>query len=193
MVLLRGRADPASLLPEIRAIERVSPFRFMTTRRGGRMAAGMTSAGACGWITDQRGYRYESADPETGAAWPGMPDGFRALAEAAAAEAGFPGFAPDTCLINRYAPGAGMGLHRDGDERDFAAPIVSVSLGLPAVFLVGGPEKTERARPVPLVSGDVLVFGGPARLLFHGIRPVKQGQDPLFGPFRYNLTFRRAR
>jgi alkylated DNA repair protein (DNA oxidative demethylase) len=193
MVLLRGRADPASLLPEIRDIERVSPFRFMTTRRGGRMAAGMTSAGLCGWITDQRGYRYESADPETGKPWPAMPDCFRILAETAAAEAGFPGFAPDTCLINRYAPGAGMGLHRDGDERDFAAPIVSVSLGLPAVFLVGGAEKTEKARPVPLASGDVLVFGGPARLLFHGIRPVKQGQDPLFGPFRYNLTFRRAR
>jgi alkylated DNA repair protein (DNA oxidative demethylase) len=165
----------------------------MTTRRGGRMAAGMTSAGACGWMTDQRGYRYESTDPKTGKPWPAMPDAFRALAEAAAEQAGFPAFAPDTCLINRYAPGAGMGLHRDGDERDFAAPIVSVSLGLPAVFLVGGLEKTEKARPVPLGSGDVLVFGGPARSLFHGIRPVKPGVDPLFGPFRYNLTFRRAR
>lgn len=193
MVLLPGRADPAALLPKIRAIEQASPFRFMTTRRGGRMAAGMTSAGACGWVSDARGYRYETSDPETGAAWPAMPAVFRALAEAAAAAAGFPDFAPDTCLLNRYAPGAGMGLHRDGDERDFAAPIVSVSLGLPAVFLVGGAEKTQKARPVPLASGDVLVFGGAARLLFHGIRPVKQGRDPLFGPFRYNLTFRRAR
>lgn len=193
MVLLRGRADPAALLPEIRTIEQASPFRFMTTRRGGRMAAAMTSAGACGWVTDARGYRYEATDPETGGAWPAMPDRFRALAEAAAAEAGFPDFAPDTCLLNRYAPGAGMGLHRDGDERDFAAPIVSVSLGLPAVFLVGGAEKVDKARPVPLVSGDVLVFGGPARLLYHGIRPVKPGQDLLFGAFRYNLTFRCAR
>lgn len=193
MILLRGWADPASLLPEIRDIERVSPFRFMTTRRGGRMAAAMTSAGLYGWISDARGYRYETRDPQTGAAWPAMPQRFRALAESAAAEAGFADFAPDTSLLNRYAPGAGMGLHRDGDEQDFTAPIVSVSLGLPAVFLVGGTEKSGKARPVPLVSGDVLVFGGPARLLFHGIRPVKPGQDPLFGPFRYNLTFRRAR
>ncbi|HTI02833.1 MAG TPA: DNA oxidative demethylase AlkB [Acidisoma sp.] len=193
MVLCRGRAGPQTLLPLIRDIAQVAPFRFMTTRRGGRMAAAMTSAGACGWISDHRGYRYESTDPETGKPWPAMPDAFRALARDTAAEAGFPDFDPDTCLLNRYAPGAGMGLHRDGDERDFAAPIVSVSLGLPAVFLVGGLEKAERARPVPLQSGDVLVFGGPARLLFHGVRPVKPGADPVFGPFRYNLTFRRAR
>lgn len=193
MVLLRGRADPAALHPLIQTLAETSPFRFMRTRRGGTMAAAMTSAGAFGWISDSRGYRYESPDPLTRAPWPAMPDAFRALAETAAAEAGFAGFAPDTCLINRYAVRAGMGLHRDGDEQDFDQPIVSVSLGLPAVFLVGGRDKEDKTLPVALESGDVLVFGGPARLLYHGIRPVKAGYDPLFGPFRYNLTFRRAR
>jgi len=193
MVLLRRRAEPAVLYPLIQSLAEASPFRFMRTRRGGTMAAAMTSAGACGWISDSRGYRYESPDPLTRKAWPAMPDAFRHLAETAAAEAGFAGFAPDTCLINRYAARAGMGLHRDGDEADFAQPIVSVSLGLPAVFLIGGPDKADKTLPVALESGDVLVFGGPARLLYHGIRPVKAGYDPLFGPFRYNLTFRRAR
>jgi alkylated DNA repair protein (DNA oxidative demethylase) len=193
MLLLRGQAEPADLQPLIQALAETAPFRFMTTRRGGRMAAAMTSAGACGWVSDARGYRYESCDPMTGQTWPAMPDAFRSLAETAAAEAGFPGFAPDTCLINRYAVRAGMGLHRDGDEQDFGQPIVSVSLGLPAVFLVGGPDKADKPLPLPLQSGDVLVFGGPARLLYHGVRPVKAGHDPLFGPFRYNLTFRRAR
>ncbi len=122
-----------------------------------------------------------------------MPAIFRNLAEAAAAEAGFPGFSPDTCLVNRYAVGAGMGLHRDGDEQDFNQPIVSLSLGLPAIFLVGGTDKADKPQPIGLESGDVLVFGGPARLRYHGIRPVKPGDDPLFGSFRYNLTFRRAR
>jgi alkylated DNA repair protein (DNA oxidative demethylase) len=193
MVLFRRRLDAAALRPVIDAIAAASPFRFMTTRRGRQLAAAMTSAGDVGWVSDARGYRYETHDPLTGAAWPAMPPEFRHVAETAAAEAGFPGFAPDTCLINRYAVGAGMGLHRDGDERDFDQPIVSVSLGLPAVFLVGGAEKTDKPRPVALESGDVLVFGGPSRLLFHGIRPVKAGADPLYGAFRYNLTFRRAR
>lgn len=193
MVLLPGRADAGGLLPAIRGVEDVAPFRFMRTKRGGRMAAAMTSAGTWGWVTDARGYRYESADPDSGRAWPAMPEAFRSLAIAAAAEAGFPGFDPDTCLINRYAVGAGMGLHRDQDERDFASPIVSVSLGLPAVFLIGGVERGDPATALSLESGDVLVFGGPARLLYHGIRPVKAGAHPLFGAFRYNLTFRRAR
>ncbi|GAB0118252.1 DNA oxidative demethylase AlkB [Acidisoma sp. 7E03] len=193
MVLLPGRAHADELKPAIDEIAEQAPFRFMRTRRGGRMAAAMTSAGLCGWVTDTRGYRYESADPDSGRPWPAMPEVFRSLAEAAAAEAGFPGFVPDTCLINRYAVGAGMGLHRDQDEQDFASPIVSVSLGLPAVFLIGGKERSEPTTALPLESGDVLVFGGPARLLYHGIRPVKAGAHPLFGPFRYNLTFRRAR
>jgi alkylated DNA repair protein (DNA oxidative demethylase) len=193
MVLLKGRADSAALAPLIMAIAAAAPFRFMVTKRGAQLAAAMTSCGTCGWVSDRRGYRYERHDPETGAPWPAMPPAFARLAAEAAAEAGFPGFAPDTCLINRYAIGAGMGLHQDADEADFGQPIVSVSLGLPAVFLVGGAARRDRPQPLALRSGDVMVFGGPARLLFHGIRPVKAGADPLFGPYRYNLTFRRAR
>jgi alkylated DNA repair protein (DNA oxidative demethylase) len=193
MVLLPGRADPTVLAALIGAIADLSPFRFMTTRSGGRLAAAMTSAGACGWVSDRRGYRYETLDPETGRAWPDMPLALRRLAVEAAAEAGFARFAPDACLINRYAVGAGMGLHQDRDEAELSEPVVSVSLGLPAVFLIGGVDRKMRAAPLPVRSGDVVVFGGPARLLFHGIRPVKAGVDPLFGPFRYNLTFRKAR
>jgi DNA oxidative demethylase len=193
MALLPDRADAALIVPLLAEITAAAPFRFMTTRRGARLAAAMTSCGDCGWVGDGRGYRYESADPETGRPWPAMPAGFARLAAEAAAVAGFPDFQPDTCLINRYAPGAGMGLHQDADERDFGQPIVSVSLGLPAVFLIGGADRRDRPQPLPLRSGDVVVFGGAARLLFHGLRPVKPGADPLFGPFRYNLTFRRAR
>ena len=193
MALLPGRVDAARFAPLIAAIDEVSPFRVMTTRGGGRLAAAMTSAGDCGWVSDRRGYRYETIDPETGQAWPPMPEAFRVLATEAAAEAGFAGFSPDACLINRYAVGSGMGLHQDRDETDLGQPVVSVSLGLPAVFLVGGVERTARPTPLPVASGDVVVFGGPARLLFHGIRPVKAGTDPIFGQFRYNLTFRRAR
>ena len=193
MALLAAFADPPALAPLIAAVAQAAPFRFMTTQRGGQMSAGMTSCGACGWVSDRRGYRYESTDPETGQPWPALPSAFARLAAASAEAAGFPGFAPDTCLINRYAVGSGMGLHQDADERDFGQPIVSVSLGLPAVFLIGGAERRDRPRPLPVAGGDVMVFGGPARLLFHGVRPVKAGVDPLFGPFRYNLTFRRAR
>jgi DNA oxidative demethylase len=193
MALLRGRADEAALAPLVAAAAAAAPFRFMITKRGAQLSAAMTSCGDCGWVSDRRGYRYESADPETGRPWPAMPAVFGGLAAASAAEAGFPDFKPDTCLINRYAVGAGMGLHQDADERDFDQPIVSVSLGLPATFLVGGAERRNGAWPLPVRGGDVMVFGGAARLLFHGVRPVKAGSDPFFGPFRYNLTFRRAR
>lgn len=175
------------------AVAEAAPFRFMTTRRGARLSAAMTSCGSCGWVSDRQGYRYESADPATGQPWPAMPPILRALATAAADEAGFADFEPDTCLINRYSVGAGMGLHQDADERDFGQPIVSVSLGLPTVFLVGGADRRDKTQPLPVRSGDIVVFGGPARRLFHGVRPVKAGFDPDFGPFRYNLTFRRAR
>jgi alkylated DNA repair protein (DNA oxidative demethylase) len=177
----------------VAVVARAAPFRFMTTKRGAKLSAAMTSCGSCGWVSDRRSYRYECADPDTGRPWPALPAAFARLAGASAAEAGFPGFQPDTCLINRYAVGAGMGLHRDADERDFDQPIVSVSLGLPTAFLIGGAERRESPRPLPVLSGDVVVFGGPARLLFHGVRPVKAGSDPFFGPFRYNLTFRCAR
>ncbi len=192
-MLLKGRADSPALAPLVAAVAAAAPFRFMTTKRGAQLSAAMTSCGDCGWVSDRRGYRYESADPETGRPWPPLPREFLRLAVESAAAAGFPGFKPDTCLMNRYAVGAGMGLHQDADERDFDQPIVSVSLGLPTAFLIGGAERRDRPRPLPVQGGDVMVFGGPARLLFHGVRPVKAGSDPLFGPFRYNLTFRRAR
>jgi alkylated DNA repair protein (DNA oxidative demethylase) len=193
MVLLSRRADCFALAPLVAAVAAAAPFRFMTTKRGARLSAAMTCCGTCGWVSDRHGYRYESVDPETASPWPALPADFVRLATGAAAEAGFAGFQPDTCLINRYAIGAGMGLHRDADERDFDEPIVSVSLGLPTAFLIGGAERRDSPRPLPVRSGDVVVFGGAARLLFHGVRPVKAGSDPLFGPFRYNLTFRRAR
>jgi alkylated DNA repair protein (DNA oxidative demethylase) len=193
MVLLKGRADSLALAPLVAAVAAAAPFRFMTTKRGAQLSAAMTSCGDCGWVSDRRGYRYESADPETGRPWPPLPPEFVRLASESAAAAGFPGFKPDTCLVNRYAVGSGMGLHQDADERDFDQPIVSVSLGLPTAFLIGGAERRDRPRPLPVQGGDVMVFGGPARLLFHGVRPVKAASDPLFGPFRYNLTFRRAR
>ena len=164
-VLLRGFARPAEagLLAALREIEREAPFRRMFTPGGHQMSVAMTNCGAAGWVTDRRGYRYDGADPESGKAWPTMPAAFRELAESAAREAGFAGFAPDACLINRYEPGAKMSLHQDRDEKDFSAPIVSVSLGLPATFLFGGPKRSDKTRRYRLEHGDVVVWGGPSR------------------------------
>ncbi|HXI07755.1 MAG: DNA oxidative demethylase AlkB [Bradyrhizobium sp.] len=194
-VLLRGFARPAEagLLAALREIEREAPFRRMFTPGGHQMSVAMTNCGAAGWVTDRRGYRYDGADPESGKAWPTMPAAFRELAESAAREAGFAGFAPDACLINRYEPGAKMSLHQDRDEKDFSAPIVSVSLGLPATFLFGGPKRSDKTRRYRLEHGDVVVWGGPSRLFFHGVGPLADGDHALLGRQRINLTFRRAR
>lgn len=193
-VLLRGRAlaTMAALLEALGAIERAAPFRHMTTPGGFEMSVATTSCGALGWITDRRGYRYSPVDPLTGRPWPAMPAAFLELATTAAAEAGFAGFAPDTCLINRYLPGAKMGLHQDKDEADFAQPIVSVSLGLAATFQFGGLARKDRVRRVQLHHGDVFAWGGPSRLAFHGILALADGDHPLLGRQRLNLTFRRA-
>jgi DNA oxidative demethylase len=156
------------------------------------MSVGMTNCGSLGWVSDRRGYRYASCDPLRGSAWPPMPEAFLTLAEAAAVAGGFPGFVPDACLINRYEPGARLTLHQDKDEHDFGSPIVSVSLGLPAVFLFGGEARSERQRRVPLRHGDVVVWGGASRLRHHGVLPVKEGWNDLLGAQRLNLTFRRA-
>jgi alkylated DNA repair protein (DNA oxidative demethylase) len=169
-----------------------APLRHLRTPGGQAMSVATTNCGALGWVSDHRGYRYEAADPVSGQPWPVMPASFHALAVSAAARAGFPGFAPDACLINRYAPGARMSLHQDRDERDLAQPIVSVSLGLPATFLWGGPQRAGRTRRVPLAHGDVVVWGGPARLHFHGVLPLAAGEHPRLGACRINLTFRRA-
>lgn len=194
-VLLRGFALPAEaeLLTAIGEIEGEAPFRRMFTPGGHQMSVAMTNCGNAGWVTDRSGYRYDGADPDSGKPWPAMPAEFRELAEAAAREAGFAGFAPDACLINRYEPGAKMSLHQDRDEAAFSAPIVSVSLGLPAIFLFGGPKRDNKPQRYRLVHGDVVVWGGPSRLFFHGVAPLADGEHPLLGRRRINLTFRRAR
>jgi alkylated DNA repair protein (DNA oxidative demethylase) len=193
-VLLAGFVTPSAsdLLAALETVLAVAPFRHMVTPGGHRMSVAMTSAGPLGWVTDRRGYRYEPCDPETGHPWPAMPVHFAALAAQAAAASGFPGFTPDSCLINRYAPGTQLTLHQDRNERNFSQPIVSVSLGLPAIFLFGGPQRAIRPRRVHLAHGDVVVWGGTARLAFHGVAPLAAGTHPLTGPCRINLTFRRA-
>ena len=193
-VVLRGFARPAAaaLMQAIGDIVAAAPFRHMITPGGWRMSVAMSNCGRAGWITDRKGYRYAPSDPETGEAWPAMPEAIRSLAARAAAAGGFPGFEPDACLINRYEPGSRLSLHQDRNERDFAAPIVSVSLGLPAVFLFGGLARNDRPRRIRLDSGDVVVWGGPARLAFHGVDTLAEGDDALTGRCRINLTLRRA-
>ena len=182
----------AELLAAVDTITVASPFRNMVTPGGFRMSVGMTNCGRAGWVTDRRGYRYDLVDPMTDRAWPAMPASFRDLAARAAEAAGFAGFEPDACLINRYEPGTRLSLHRDENERDLTAPIVSVSLGLPAVFLFGGKSRSDRPRRITLQSGDVVVWGGPDRLAYHGVAPLAEGDDPITGRCRINLTFRKA-
>jgi DNA oxidative demethylase len=193
-VILRGAAAPtaAQLLGALERMLIQAPLRFMTTPGGYRMSVAMTNCGAAGWVSDRSGYRYDAIDPLTRLPWPAMPSVFTDLACAAAGTAGFKDFFPDACLINRYEPGARLSLHQDRDERDFNAPIVSVSLGLPAVFLFGGTQRSARPRRVSLFHGDVVVWGGAARLNFHGVLPLKEDHHPLLGCCRVNLTFRKA-
>ncbi len=193
-VVLRGFARPldAQMRAAVDGVAAAAPFRNMLTPGGLRMSVAMTSCGALGWVSSTKGYRYSPTDPESGEPWPAMPAPFAELAAAAANEAGFAGFAPDACLINRYEPGARLTLHQDKDEGDFGQPIVSVSLGAPATFLFGGLTRKERPLRVPLEHGDVVVFGGPARLRYHGVAPLKQAEHPFAGSCRINLTLRRA-
>ncbi|WP_041798104.1 DNA oxidative demethylase AlkB [Rhodopseudomonas palustris] len=192
--LLHGfaRAQELELMAVIEAVVARAPFRHMMTPGGHTMSVAMTSCGRAGWVTDRRGYRYATHDPASELPWPEMPDVLRELAVSAAAEAGFAAFTPDACLINRYAPGAKMALHQDKDEQDFAAPIVSVSLGLPAVFQFGGMARSDKPRRFELRHGDVLVWGGETRLVYHGVLALKDGEHPLLGRQRINLTFRKA-
>ncbi len=193
-VLLRGFALPmeAPLLAALQSVAEAAPFRRMVTPGGFTMSVAMTNCGAAGWVTDRCGYRYDAIDPMSGRSWPAMPAAFDDIARRAAAAAGYAGFMPDACLVNRYEPGARLSLHQDKNERDFAAPIVSVSLGLPASFLFGGPNRSDPARRVALRHGDVAVWGGPSRLAHHGILPLAEGEHPLLGRCRINLTFRQA-
>jgi len=193
--LLRAFAarQAQALLEDLRELTARSPFRCMSTPGGLRMSVAMTNCGDAGWLTDRTGYRYAALDPVSDAPWPAMPSAFRELATAAAAAAGFSAFAPDACLISRYEPGARLSLHQDKDERDLESPIVSVSLGLPAVFLLGGHSRSDRPRRIALEHADVVVWGGPARLRYHGVLPLEEWQHPLLGRHRVNLSFRRAR
>jgi alkylated DNA repair protein (DNA oxidative demethylase) len=193
--LLEGRALPleTALLAEVANIAAAAPWRRMQTPGGNFMSVDMTNCGDWGWISDRRGYRYAERDPLTDRPWPRLPGPFQYLATDAAAKCGFPDFLADACLINSYRPGARMSLHQDRNEQDFNAPIVSISLGLPATFLFGGLRRSDRAARLALQSGDVLVWGGPARLRFHGVLPIAAGHHPATGPARINLTLRRAR
>ena len=193
IALLRGFADSAALMPLIERIAERAPFRHLVTPGGQTMSVAMTNCGPVGWVSDRAGYRYSSRDPMTELDWPAFPDEFVTLAKAAAVRAGFPDFVPDACLINRYAAGARLTAHRDADEQNFAQPIVSVSLGLPASFAFYELTRGGKGRGVALVDGDVLVWGGPSRLVYHAVRPIKPGHHPLTGEYRYNLTFRHAR
>ena len=185
-------ADESAVLDALQKITMQAPFRRMITPGGFRMSVAMTNTGEVGWVTDRKGYRYAPTDPETGLAWPPMPESFSRLAATAAAQAGYANFHPDACLVNRYQPGAKMSLHQDKDEKDFAQPIVSVSLGIPATFLFGGLTRTEKPIRIRLIHGDVVVWGGPTRLNYHGIAPLKEEHHPLLGAMRVNLTFRKA-
>ncbi|MEX5411794.1 DNA oxidative demethylase AlkB [Atlantibacter hermannii] len=193
-VILRrfARQDSPQLMAAIHAVAAQSPFRHMVTPGGYTMSVAMTNCGALGWTTDRRGYLYAPVDPQTGNPWPAMPESFQRLCDAASHAAGYPDFAPDACLINRYQPGAKLSLHQDKDEPNLAAPIVSVSLGLPAVFQFGGLTRSAPLQRIMLEHGDVVVWGGPSRLFYHGIQPLKAGEHPLTGGYRYNLTFRAA-
>ena len=192
-VLLRGFASEQApeLIAVLDTIAAAAPFRHMVTPGGFRMSVAMTNCGRVGWVSDRSGYRYAPLDPESGQPWPGMPPAFVNLARHAASAAGYQ-FDPDCCLVNRYEPGTKLSLHQDKDEQDFAAPIVSVSLGLPAVFLWGGLKRSDRPRRIRLESGDVAVWGGSARLTYHGIAPLADGEHPATGHARINLTFRTA-
>lgn len=194
-MVLRGFARDIGpeLLDAVGEVSAGSPFRHLITPGGLRMSVAMTNCGERGWVSDRTGYRYDPVDPGSGQPWPAMPEVFRGLAASAAEAAGYPGFAPDACLINRYLPGTRLSLHQDRDELDLQAPIVSVSLGLPAIFLWGGLRRADRPARIRLAHGDVVVWGGPSRLVFHGIAPLAAGDHALTGSERINLTFRKSR
>ena len=193
-VLLRrfASAEAEALVEAIRGVAEAAPFRYLVTPGGYTMSVAMTNCGPVGWVSDRQGYRYDPVDPDSGRQLPPIPGVFRDLAARAAAEAGFTGYQPDACLINRYSAGSKLGLHQDRDEKDHWAPIVSVSLGLPATFLWGGRRRADPIRRLHLESGDVAVWGGPARFVYHGVAPLKSGEHPLTGTVRLNLTFRKV-
>jgi alkylated DNA repair protein (DNA oxidative demethylase) len=194
-MVLRAFALPhaAALLADVERVAAAAPFRHLVTPGGFRMSVAMTNCGPLGWVSDASGYRYSTVDSESGRPWPAMPASLLRLAAAASERAGFPPLRPDACLVNRYAPGARLTLHQDKDELDLDAPIVSVSLGISAVFLLGGLTRKERPQRVPVHHGDVVVWGGPSRLRYHGVMPLDESRHPATGACRINLTFRKTR
>jgi len=193
VVLKAFAADEVPALLEcVREIAAAAPFRHLITPGGYRMSVAMTNCGQVGWVSDRSGYRYDARDPESGRPWPVMPELFQQLARRASAAAGFTNAVHDCCLINRYEPGSRLSLHQDKDERDPATPIVSVSMGVPATFLFGGLQRSDRPQRVLVGSGDVAVWGGPSRLAYHGVAPLREADHPLTGAHRINLTFRHA-
>jgi len=193
-MLLRGFVGEIgqSLMDEVDSITTQAPFRHMKTPGGFMMSVAITNCGQVGWVTDRKGYRYQATDPESGLLWPVMPELFLDIASSAANTAGYANFQPDSCLINCYQPGARMALHQDKDERDAGAPIVSISLGLPALFMFGGLQRGDKTQRMLLEHGDVVVWGGVSRFNYHGVTPLKKGAHPLLGSRRINLTFRKA-
>jgi alkylated DNA repair protein (DNA oxidative demethylase) len=193
-MLLRGfaAAEAPLLVEEAERVAQAAAFRHLITPGGYTMSVAMTNCGRVGWVSDRTGYRYDPVDPQTGVPWPAMPEAFLDVAAHAAAEVGFAHYDPDACLINRYVAGAKLSLHKDRDERDAWAPIVSVSLGLSAVFLWGGKRRSDPLRRLRLESGDIVVWGGPARFVYHGVAPLSDGRHPLTGAVRINLTFRKV-
>ncbi|MEZ0312479.1 MAG: DNA oxidative demethylase AlkB [Myxococcota bacterium] len=191
VVLLPGVARDPAILDAVNAVIAAAPLRTMVTPRG-PMSVRMTNCGRLGWVSDADGYRYSLVDPMTRHPWPAMPAALSTLAQRCAADAGFAPFDPDACLVNQYVPGAQMGLHQDRDELDFSQPIVSVSLGLPARFTIGGDTRKHPTFDLDVEHGDVVVFGGPARRMYHGVKRLAPGHHPALGPQRLNLTFRRA-
>ena len=187
-----ARADATALQAAIHSVIEAAPLRHMVTPGGHEMSVAMTNCGPLGWVSDARGYQYSPTDPQTGQPWPAMPSVLRKLAIHAAERAGYPAYEPDACLINRYIPGARMSLHQDKDERDAAAPIVSLSLGLPATFLFGGMKRADRPQRYRLAHGDVVVWGGPSRFVFHGVAPLAEGHHLDVGGHRFNVTFRKV-
>ena len=187
---LVNRSD--ELAEAIKTIEAKAPFRHMKTAGGFTMSAAITGCGDYGWISDRQGYRYSKVDPVTAQPWPEMPEVLKTIGKECARKAGYSDYNPDACLINRYSPGAKMSLHQDKDERDFTAPIVSISLGVPATFLFGGQQRADKTIKVPVMHGDVVVWGGTSRLFFHGVSTIKSAYHPFWGESRINITFRVA-
>jgi DNA oxidative demethylase len=189
---LPGFADTAAMWAALRPVLAAAPFRHLVTPGGKTMSVSMTNCGRVGWVSDRTGYRYDAIDPLSGKPWPHMPDALRAVAVRAAAEFGAADFDPDACLINCYEVGARLTPHQDRDEQDLGQPVVSVSLGLPGRFVIGGTERAGPKQTVLLEHGDALVFGQEARLAYHGVLPIKAGDHAVIGARRISLTFRKA-